>query len=106
MVSSADAEAAAKAVTMIQGQTKEVAVGEIYTGTVEAIQKDRNSGKEIGAIVQILPNKDGMVHISEVANQRIETVSSVLKVGQEVKVKVMTVDRERGRIGLSIKQAA
>ena len=105
LVSSADAEAAQKAVSMIQGQTKEVEVGEVYTGTVEAIQKNRETGKEIGAIVQILPNKDGMVHISEIAPQRIETVSSVLKVGQEVKVKVVSVDKERGRIGLSIKQA-
>jgi len=67
--------------------------------------KDRNSGKEIGAIVQILPNKDGMVHISQIADRRIETVSSELKIGQVVKVKVMEVDKERGRVSLSIKAA-
>ncbi len=47
-----------------------------------------------------------MVHISEISPQRIERVSDALKVGQKVKVKVVTVDKERGRIGLSIKQAA
>jgi len=46
-----------------------------------------------------------MVHISEIANERIAKVSDALKVGQKVKVKVVTVDAERGRIGLSIKQA-
>jgi len=105
MVSSANAEAAQMAVAAIEGQTKEVEVGETYEGTVEAIQKNRETGKEIGAIVKILPNKDGMVHISEIARERIADVSSVLKVGQTVKVKVVSVDRERGRVGLSIKQA-
>ncbi len=105
LVSSADAQAAQKAIDIIAADTKQVAVGEVYEGKVVNIQKDRNTGKEIGAIVQILPNKDGMVHISEIANERIAKVSDALKVGQKVKVKVVTVDAERGRIGLSIKQA-
>jgi len=105
LVSSADAGAAKLAVDAINADTKEVEVGEVYEGEVANIQRDRMSGKEIGAIVKILPNKDGMVHISEVAKERIEKVSDVLKVGQKVKVKVVTVDKERGRIGLSIKQA-
>lgn len=106
LVSSADSKAAQIAVDAISADTKEVEVGEVYEGEVTNIQKDRMSGKEIGAIVQILPNKDGMVHISEISPQRIERVSDALKVGQKVKVKVVTVDKERGRIGLSIKQAA
>jgi polyribonucleotide nucleotidyltransferase len=64
---------------------------------------DRNSGAEIGAIVELVPGKDGMVHISEFSNERIRAVSDVVQVGQTIKVKVMTVDKERGRIGLSVK---
>lgn len=106
LVSSADSQAAQKAVDAIKTDTKEVQVGEVYEGTVDNIQRDRMSGKEIGAIVKITPKKDGMVHISEIANERIEKVSDALKVGQKVKVKVVSVDSERGRIGLSIKQAS
>lgn len=105
LVSSADSSAAQKAVDIISADTKQVEVGEVYDGEIVNIQKDRNSGKEIGAIVQFLPNKDGMVHISEIANERIERVSDAVKVGQKVKVKVVSVDPERGRIGLSIKKA-
>ncbi len=104
-IASIDPEAAAKAKAAIEGMTKEVKVGEIYDGTVADIIKDRNSGKEIGAIVEFLPGKDGMVHISELSKDRVPTVSSVVKIGQAVKVKVTAVDSERGRISLSIKQA-
>lgn len=105
LISSADSAAAQIAVDAIKADTKEVQVGEIYEGTVDNIQRDRMSGKEIGAIVKLTPKKDGMVHISEIANERIEKVSDVLKVGQKVRVKVVSVDPERGRIGLSIKKA-
>jgi len=105
MVASTDAGMGEKAITFIENMTKEAVIGEIYEGPVTSIVKDRNSGKEIGAIVQILPNKDGMVHISQIADRRIETVSSELKIGQVVKVKVMEVDKERGRVSLSIKAA-
>lgn len=105
LISSADPEAAAIAQKLVEGQTVEAELNKIYEGTVVNIQKDRNSGKEIGAIVEIMPGKDGMVHISEVANKRIERVSDVVKVGQKVNVKVVSVDPERGRVGLSIKQA-
>lgn len=105
LISSADSEAAAIAQKLVEGQTVEAELNKIYDGTVVNIQKDRNSGKEIGAIVEIMPGKDGMVHISEVANKRIERVSDVVKVGQKVRVKVVSVDPERGRVGLSIKQA-
>ena len=105
LVSSADASAAEKAKEIITGQTASPTVGKIYEGEIKVIQKDRNSGKEIGAIVEFMPNKDGMVHISEIADQRIEKVSDEVKVGQKVKVKVLSVDEERGRVSLSIKKA-
>lgn len=104
-IASTDPEAANKARSVIEGMTKEVEIGTIYTGPVTDIIKDRNSGKEIGAIVQIAPGKDGMVHISELSRDRVPSVSSVVKVGQEVKVKVTAIDPDRGRISLSIKQA-
>ncbi|EKD23124.1 MAG: hypothetical protein ACD_83C00044G0003, partial [uncultured bacterium] len=103
MVSSTDPEMSKKAIQMIEGIVKEVEVGEIYEGPIIQIIADRMTKKEIGAIVQILPNREGMVHISEISNKRVERVSSELKIGQVVKVKVMGVDKERGRIQLSIK---
>jgi polyribonucleotide nucleotidyltransferase len=105
MISSADSAVAELAKTLIEGQTVEAEVGKIYDGEVKNIQTDRNSGKEIGAIVEIMPGKDGMVHISEIKNERIEKVSDYVKVGDKVKVKVLAVDPERGRVSLSIKQA-
>lgn len=104
-ISSIDPVAAEKARSAIEGMTKEVKIGEIYSGTVVDIIKDRNSGKEIGAIVEFLPGKDGMVHISELSFNRVPDVSSIVKVGQSVTVKVTDVDPDRGRISLSIKQA-
>lgn len=104
LVSSPKKEAADMAIAAIQGQTKEFVIGEVVDGTVEEILKDRFKGNEIGAIINLGGKNTGMVHISEISPQRIETVSSVLKVGDKVKVKIVTVDKERGRIGLSIKQ--
>ena len=104
MISSIDAEMAKKAEDLIFGQTKEPQIGEIYEGPVIQIMKDRMRGTEIGAIVQILPNKDGMVHISQIAPERIEKVSDKVKVGDVVKVKVVDVDKEKGRISLSMKE--
>lgn len=105
-ITSVDAEAGAKAKALVEGQMQELEIGAIYEGTVISIQKNRMSGQEIGAIVQVLPNKEGMVHISEIANERIPTVSSKLKVGDKVKVKVLSIDPERGRVALSIKAAS
>ncbi len=105
LIGSADSEVAAKAEAMVKGQTTEAEVGKIYEGEVVNIQKDRMSGKEIGAIVEILPGKTGMVHISEISPERIEKVTDKVKVGDKVKVKVMSVDPERGRTALSIKHA-
>ena len=105
MVASTDSAMGAKAIATIENMTKEVIVGEIYEGPVTSIVKDRMRGNEIGAIVQILPNQDGMVHISQIAPERVERIEDHLKIGQMVKVKVMEVDKERGRVSLSIKAA-
>ncbi len=105
MVSSTDQEMSKKAIEWIEGLTKEVKIGEKYSGEVVQIVKDRMRGNEIGAIVQITPNQDGMVHISEIKNERIEKVSDYLKPGEVVDVVVTDVDKERGRVSLSIKRA-
>ncbi|MEM8560579.1 MAG: polyribonucleotide nucleotidyltransferase [Pseudomonadota bacterium] len=84
------------AVAMIEEITAEAEVGAVYTGTVARIV-------DFGAFVNILPGKDGLVHISQIANERVENVSDHLKEGQEVQVKVLDVD-QRGRIKLSIKE--
>jgi polyribonucleotide nucleotidyltransferase len=88
------AEAAAK---IIEGMTHEYKKGERYNGTVVKIA-------EFGAFVNIGPNADGLVHVSEIANFRIDNVASYLKVGQTVPVVVKEID-EKKRINLSIKQA-
>jgi polyribonucleotide nucleotidyltransferase len=85
-----------KAVAMVQEITAEAEVGAVYTGTVARIV-------DFGAFVNILPGKDGLVHISQIANERVENVADHLKEGQEVRVKVLDVD-QRGRIKLSIKE--
>lgn len=104
-VASHDAAAAEKAMEMIKGVTADVELGKVYTGEVKAIQRDRMSGKEIGAIVQITPKHDGMVHISQISQERIEKVSDVLHVGDKIPVVVKEIDRDRGRISLSYKDA-
>jgi polyribonucleotide nucleotidyltransferase len=105
LVSSTNAEMGQKALDMIGALMKEVEIGDIITGKVTQIMRDRMSGKEIGAIVQLTPKLDGLIHISQLANQRVEKVEDVVKVGDTVTVKVMDVDRERGRISLSLKDA-
>tara|TARA_R110001599_G_scaffold353714_1_gene595780 strand:- start:35747 stop:37873 length:2127 start_codon:yes stop_codon:yes gene_type:complete len=84
------------AVAMIEEITAEAEIGAVYTGTVARIV-------DFGAFVNILPGKDGLVHISQIANERVENVSDHLKEGQEIQVKVLDVD-QRGRIKLSIKE--
>ena len=75
-------------------------IGKIYEGTVVKILD-----KNVGAIVSIIPGRDGLVHISQIANERIANVGDYLKEGQVVRVKVLEQD-DRGRIRLSIKEAA
>ncbi|MCQ4232340.1 polyribonucleotide nucleotidyltransferase [Pseudomonas stutzeri] len=91
-------EAAEAAKQRVLGITAEAEIGKIYVGKVERIV-------DFGAFVNILPGKDGLVHISQISDQRIEKVTDVLKEGQEVKVLVLDVDN-RGRIKLSIKDVA
>lgn len=97
------AEMAEKAKTWIENLTRDLQVGEIFDGTVTDIIKDRMRGNEIGAIVEVLPGKDGMVHISNISMNHVASVSDVLKIGDQVKVKVMEVDKERGKVSLSMK---
>ena len=92
-----------QAMDLIRGITKRIEIGEVYTGMVVKIVADRNSGKEIGAIVQLTANQDGMIHISQVDNKRIDKVSDILKEGDSVKVKVIDIDYDKGRISLSRK---
>jgi polyribonucleotide nucleotidyltransferase len=90
-------ESAAALVAHIEGMTAMPEVGKIYEGIVKTI-------KDFGAFVEILPGTDGMVHISELAPQRVNKVEEILKEGERVKVKVLDVD-SRGRIRLSRKAA-
>ncbi|MBQ9618910.1 MAG: S1 RNA-binding domain-containing protein, partial [Neisseriaceae bacterium] len=90
-------ESADEARRRIELITAEVEVGAVYEGTVLKIL-DNN----VGAIVSIIPGKDGLVHISQIAHERVKNVSDHLQVGQTVKVKVLEID-ERGRSRLSIK---
>ena len=93
-----DNASAQAAIDMIMGITAEAEIGQVYTGKVERIV-------DFGAFVNILPGKDGLVHISQISNERIEKVTDVLSEGQQVKVKVLDVDN-RGRIKLSMKDMA
>lgn len=102
MITSADSSVATQVKEIVEGIGKSIEVGEEFSGQVIQIVKDRNSGKEIGAIVQLTPNRDGMIHISALGQggEFVRAVSDVIKVGEEVKVKVKDVDPERGRISL------
>jgi polyribonucleotide nucleotidyltransferase len=96
-IASSDAEAAARAVAMVKWLTEEAEVGKIYRGTVKKIL-------DFGAFVEILPGTDGLLHISQIAKERIEKVTDVLHEGDEVMVKVLEVDKQ-GKIRLSRKDA-
>ena len=94
-VSSADHDGVNAAMKIIEGLTKEVAAGEVYLGKVTKITT-------FGAFVEILPNKEGLVHISKLAKERVEKVEDVVSVGDEILVKVTEIDNQ-GRINLSRK---
>lgn len=94
-IASADAEMIQKAIKIIEELTKEVKVGEVYLGKVVRIEK-------FGAFVNLIKGKDGLVHISQLANERVNNVEDVVKLGDEVLVKVTEIDRQ-GRINLSRK---
>lgn len=95
-VAAADLAACEEAIRRIERLTADVVVGNVYEGTVTKLM-------DFGAIVNILPGKQGLVHISQIANERIAQVSDKLAEGQAVKVKVLEIDRQ-GRIRLSMKE--
>ena len=92
-IATADEEAAAKARRIIEGIAKDVEVGEVYQGKVVRILST------MGAFVELLPGKDGLLHISKLANERVEKVEDVLNIGDEVEVKVSEIDSQ-GRVNL------
>lgn len=96
-IASADEDAADMAIAMIRDLTQEAEVGKIYLGKVQKIM-------DFGAFVEIFPGTDGLVHISQLAHERVRNVRDVLKEGDEVLVKVLEVDRQ-GKIKLSRKDA-
>lgn len=95
-ISSSDLAAAEEAKKRIEQITSDAEVGVVYNGTVKKIM-------DFGAFVEILPGKDGLVHISQISEERVENVSDKLSEGDMVKVKVLEIDRQ-GRIRLSMKE--
>ena len=93
LISSNDEESAKKAIKIIEDLTKEVEVGAVYTGKVTRLM-------DFGAFVEVLPGKEGLVHISELADHRVASVEDEVKVGDEIMVKVIEIDR-MGRVNLS-----
>src|SRR5215468_11166014 len=96
-IASADERSARKAMDIIRGLTAEPEIGHFYQGVVKRIA-------EFGAFVEIMPGTDGLIHISELAEGRVKRVEDVLKEGDEVMVKVISIDRQ-GKIRLSRKEA-
>jgi polyribonucleotide nucleotidyltransferase len=96
-IAAVDEASAKKAIEMINRLTEEVEVGKVYLGTVKKIV-------DFGAFVEILPNVDGLVHISQLAHHRVKAVSDELKEGDQVLVKVLEIDKQ-GKIRLSRKEA-
>lgn len=94
-ISSSDEEMNQKAKAIIEGIVKEVVVGEIYLGTVKRIEK-------FGVFVEILPNKDGLVHISQLSTERVAKCEDVVAIGDQITVKVTEIDGQ-GRVNLSRK---
>ncbi|MGK4109756.1 polyribonucleotide nucleotidyltransferase [Enterococcus cecorum] len=94
-IASSDAKMIAKAIEIIEEITKEVEVGQVYLGKVVRIEK-------FGAFVNLIKGKDGLVHISQLANERVNKVEDVVKLGDEILVKVTEID-DKGRINLSRK---
>lgn len=96
-IASSDEASAQKAIDIVNRLTEEVEVGKIYLGTVRKIM-------DFGAFVEILPNMDGLVHISQLAHHRVQSVSDEVTEGEQLLVKVLEVDRQ-GKIRLSRKEA-
>ena len=94
-IASVDTDQAEAAINRINALTREVQVGEVYEGKVAKLM-------DFGAFVTILPGKDGLVHISQISDKRVENVADEVKEGQTVRVKVLEIDKQ-GRIRLSMK---
>lgn len=94
-IASSNEEMNQKAKAIIEGIVKEVVIGEIYLGTVKRIEK-------FGVFVEILPNKDGLVHISQLSTERVAKCEDVVKIGDQITVKVTEIDQQ-GRVNLSRK---
>lgn len=94
-IASPDGQAAAKAKGIIEDLVREVEIGEVYMGTVVRVES-------YGAFVELLPGKDGLVHISQLARKRVAKTEDVVKVGDKIEVKVIDID-EKGRVKLSHK---
>ncbi|MCB0324256.1 MAG: polyribonucleotide nucleotidyltransferase [Bdellovibrionales bacterium] len=97
LVASNDEASKNRALQLIEGIVEEPEIGKVYVGVVKRIT-------DFGAFVEILPGTDGLVHISQLANERVKEVTDVVKEGDEVKVRVLDIDRQ-GRIRLSRKDA-
>jgi polyribonucleotide nucleotidyltransferase len=93
VIGAVDEACARKAIKMIEDLTREIKAGEIFTGKVVRIMN-------FGAFVELLPGKDGLVHISELEDHRVDKVEDVVKIGDEITVKVIEIDNQ-GRINLS-----
>jgi len=95
-IASSDADAAARAVAMVKWLTEDAEIGKIYVGTVKKVV-------DFGAFVEILPGTEGLVHISQLAKERVNKVTDILQEGDEVVVKVLEIDKQ-GKIRLSRKK--
>ncbi|HYJ07792.1 MAG TPA: polyribonucleotide nucleotidyltransferase [Polyangiaceae bacterium] len=92
-VASADSEAVKRAIQIIEGLTAEPEVGRIYKGTIKRLV-------DFGAFVEILPNNEALLHVSEIAHERVENPADILKEGDEIEVKVISVERD-GKVRLT-----
>jgi polyribonucleotide nucleotidyltransferase len=98
MIASTDKDGADRAIEIIKGLTEDPEIGRVYEGRVVKLM-------DFGAFVNILPGKDGLVHISQLADKRVEKVSDVVKLDDKVRVKLIDIDAQ-GRLNLSMKAAA
>jgi polyribonucleotide nucleotidyltransferase len=94
-IASSNAEMIEKARLIIEGIVRELIVGEVYLGTVKRVEK-------FGAFVEVLPGKEGLVHVSQLSSERVANVSDVVSVGDKITVKVTEIDAQ-GRVNLSRK---
>ena len=97
LIAAVDTAALEKAISMIQAITAEPEIGKIYNGVVRKIV-------DFGAFVEIMPGTDGLLHISQISDERVRAVEDVLHEGDEIPVKVLDVDRS-GKIRLSLREA-